>query len=115
MGEGSWVHRYGFAAGAVACATTAVTLVAALTPVTPLILFAGAVAAAVLWGGLGPGTFALLLATAVSDFLFVEPRYELALGRDAGYLAAMYSPGLAAYVVVAVWRTLLSPVHPFGE
>lgn len=32
----------------------------------------------------------------MSDFLFIEPRHELTLGRGTAYLSTMYSTGAAA-------------------
>jgi K+-sensing histidine kinase KdpD len=99
-----WVERYGLAVIAVGAAAGYAAVVAGVTSITPYILFALAVAAVAIRGGFWPGAVAVLLAALVSDFLFIEPRNELTLGRGTLYLATAYSAGLVGYLAATMAR-----------
>lgn len=69
-----WPARYGGALAAVGGALAAQVLVRPFVEYeTPFLLFSGAVMVAAFFGGLGPGLFATLLSTAVSDYFFIPP------------------------------------------
>ena len=84
---------YGLAATGVLVAYALVALGDLLFSFPPFIFFAAAVAAALTLWGRGPGLFALLLATLLSDFFFVEPAFVLSLDWQVFRLSLVYLLG----------------------
>lgn len=85
--------RYGFAVVSVLLAGVFVAAGDLLFAFPPLIFFAAAVAVTLTLAGAAPGLFALVLATLLSDFFFVRPRFVLSLdwqvfGLSLSYLLA---------------------------
>jgi K+-sensing histidine kinase KdpD len=72
----------------------------------PLIFFAAAVAVALTLAGAAPGLFALVLATLLSDFFFVRPRFAFSLDWQVFRLSLIY---LLAGLLSALISKLLSP------
>jgi len=82
--------RYGLAGITVLLAHLLVTLGNLLFSFPPLIFFAAAVAATLTLAGPAPGFFALLLATLLSDFFFVQPTFVFSLDRQVFRLSLFY-------------------------
>jgi light-regulated signal transduction histidine kinase (bacteriophytochrome) len=91
-----WIRLYGLAAGLVAIAL-GLALFAELNALNKLEfpIFLMAIAAAVWYGGNGPGVLAVVLASSCFNFFFTEPRYTL-------YIDAADRPYFATFVVFAV-------------
>ena len=71
----------------------AVALGGRLLSFPPFIFFAAALAAALTLCGRGPGLFALLAATLLSDFFFVEPAFVFSTERQVFRLSLVYLLG----------------------
>ena len=63
----------------------------------PLVTLFGAVAGAVWIGGLGPAVVVAILGFIISEYLFMEPRYTLAVDHPRDLV------GLAAYTLAHRW------------
>lgn len=70
----------------------------------PFLIFAIAAGLAWLFCGAGPAMFSIALAVLLSDFMFLQPRYELSLNKTTAGLAAVYA-SCAALSRVAAYRT----------
>lgn len=92
---------YGLAAAGVLIAYPIVTVFDLLFSFPPFILFAAAVAAAFTLAGSGPGVFALLLATVLSDFFFVEPTFAFSLDWQVFRLSLVYLLGGLLSVLIS--------------
>jgi hypothetical protein len=94
---------YALAVGSVAAAACLVAVVDVVTAaaLTPLMLFAIAVAVAGACGGLRPGLAAAGLAILASNFLFIHPRYELSFDWTTTRLAATYAASAPISSLVA--------------
>jgi K+-sensing histidine kinase KdpD len=97
-----WGSRYLFAFTTAATAAGIVALVNLTLSFPPFVLFSVAVALTWLFAGLGPAAVSLLLCTVASDFLFIEPLYELTFSTSVLGLASAYSAG-AVVSRIAVW------------
>jgi hypothetical protein len=82
--------RYGFAVISVLLAHLLVTLGNLLFSFPPLIFFAAAVAVTLTLAGRAPGLFALILATLLSDFFFVQPTFVFSLDWQVFRLSLIY-------------------------
>lgn len=84
------IRKYLFALLATGSAVAAIAVIDLTLSFPPFVLFA--MAAGLSWrlGGSGPGMSSVVLATLASDFLFVEPRYELSLDFTVARLAVIY-------------------------
>lgn len=89
----SSLKLYGLAAAGVLVAYTLVTLFDVMLSSPPFIFFAAAVAVAFTLAGRGPGLLALLLATTLSDFFFVEPTFVFSLDGQVFRLSLVYLLG----------------------
>jgi PAS domain S-box-containing protein len=69
---------------------------------SPFLLLAGAVVAASLYGGLGPGLLAAVLAALVGDLFFLSPAESSLLFNDAGENVRLGMFALEAALVVAL-------------
>jgi hypothetical protein len=112
----SGAARYPFALACVAAAAATVELVDAMLALTPVALFAVAVAASAARGGTRPGLLAAGLAALVSNYLFIAPRYELSFDWHVARMVALYlvSVPLARLVVVRLRRSA-DAIPPAGE
>jgi K+-sensing histidine kinase KdpD len=90
-GRTAWIGRYLTAVVAVGCAAGYANLGSALIGVIPFVLFPVAVAETTLRAGRGPGAAAVVLAVAVSDYLYLEPRHVLTLGAFTATLVVAYA------------------------
>lgn len=99
---------YGLAAGGVLVAFALVTLGALLLSFPPLIFLAASVALAFTLAGRGPGLFALVLASLLSDFFFVEPAFVFSMDRQVFRLSLAYM--LGGLLSVFISRRLSSRV-----
>lgn len=70
-----------------------VTLFDVMFSFPPFIFFAAAVAVAFTLAGRGPGLLALLLATTLSDFFFVEPTFVFSMDWQVFRLSLVYLLG----------------------
>jgi hypothetical protein len=84
---------YGLAVAGVLTAYPVVTLVDVMFSFPPFIFFAAAVAVAFTLAGRGPGLLALLLATTLSDFFFVEPTFVFSMDWQVFRLSLIYFLG----------------------
>jgi len=77
----SRLSRYGIAVLAVAIAVLIKLLLAPVTPQgeTPFLLFFAALMASSVYGGMGSGVLATVLAALVSNYFFLEPYYSFAI------------------------------------
>ena len=89
----SYRGSYGLAVTGVLIAYLIVTLGDLLFSSPPFIFFGAAVALAFTLAGRGPGLFALLVATMLSDFFFVEPAFVFSLDRQVFRLSLVYLLG----------------------
>ena len=71
----------------------------------PLIFFAAAVAFTLTLAGAAPGLFALVMATLLSDFFFIRPRFVFSLDGQVFRLSLIY---LSAGLLSALISKLLS-------
>ena len=85
-----WTTRYGFAVVSVLLAGVFVAVGNLILTFPPLILFAAAVAITFTLAGAAPGIFALVLATLLSDFFFVRPRFVFSLDSQVFRLSLTY-------------------------
>lgn len=83
--------RYLTATAMTTAAAAAVALLETVMLAPPFLLFALAVGLSGLVCGFGPMLLQITLGALASDFLFVEPRYELSLGHTTAGLAAAYT------------------------
>lgn len=97
--------RYGFAVASVFLAGVFVAVGNLLFSFPPLIFFAAAVAATLTLAGAAPGLSALVLATLLSDFFFVRPRFVFSLDWQVFRLSLGY---LLAGLLSALISKLLS-------
>ena len=74
----------------VAAATMIVGIVDLMFSFSPFLVFALASALSWILWGLGPCVFTVTLSVLASDFLFVQPRYELSWDERMAGLAAVY-------------------------
>jgi hypothetical protein len=90
----------------VAAAAAAVAMVDVMLALTPLVLFAVAVAASAARGGTRPGLLAAGLAALISNYLFIAPRYELSFDWHVARMVALYlvSVPLARFAVTRLRR-----------
>jgi hypothetical protein len=98
--------RYPFALACVAAAAAVVAMIDVMLALTPLALFAVAVAASAARGGTRPGLLAAGLAALLSNYLFIAPRYELSFDWHVAWTVALYlgSVPLARLFVVRLRR-----------
>lgn len=82
--------RYGLAVIAVLLAHLLVTVGNLLFSFPPLIFFAAAVAITLNIAGSAPGLFALMLATILSDFFFVQPTFVFSMDWQVFKLSLIY-------------------------
>lgn len=82
--------RYGFAFVSVLLAGVFVAAGNSILAFPPLIFFAAAVAVTFTRTGAAPGVFALVLATLLSDFFFVRPRFVFSLDSHVFRLSLVY-------------------------
>lgn len=82
--------QFGVPVVAVGLATGGTMGLLLLTGITLFVLYAVAVSVTVLTVGRGPGVLAVVLSAAVSDYLFLEPKYVLTLGVFTGLLFGAY-------------------------
>ena len=92
---------YGLAAAGVLVSFALVALGDYLLSITPFIFLAAAVALAFTLSGRGPGLFALLLATLLSDFFFVEPAFVFSLDWQVFRLSLVYLLGGLLSVIIS--------------
>jgi two-component system sensor histidine kinase KdpD len=90
---GSWRLRYLFAVAATSASAGAIAAVDLTLSFPLFVLFVAAVGLTWLFAGLGPAVCALVMSTLASDFLVIEPRYELSLNGTVLRLAAVHSAG----------------------
>lgn len=100
-----WAPRYGFAVASVLLAGVFVAVGNLLFSFPPLIFFAAAVAVTLTLAGTAPGLSALVLATLLSDFFFVRPRFVFSLDWQVFRLSLSY---LLAGLLSALISKLLS-------
>ena len=95
-----WVRaRYELSALGVALACVLAAAVELTFSHPPLVLLAAAVAVASSAFGLGPGLFALAVATLASDLFFVHPKNEFSFDQRSLGLGFCYTlAGLISYV-----------------
>ena len=82
--------RYGFAVASVLLAGVFVAAGDLLFAFPPLIFFAASTAATLTLAGAAPGLFALVMATLLSDFFFVRPRFVFSLDWQVFRLSLIY-------------------------
>jgi hypothetical protein len=98
--------RYGFAVVSVLLAGVFVAAGDFLFGFPPLIFFAAAVAVTLTLAGAAPGLFALVMATLLSDFFFVRPRFVFSLDWQVFRLSLSYL--LAGLLSVIISKLLSS-------
>lgn len=87
------LHGYGLAVTIVLLAYLFVTLGNLLFSFSPLIFFGAAVAFTFTFAGRAPGLIAFILATLLSDFLFVNPTFVFSLDWQVFRLSVFYLLG----------------------
>jgi hypothetical protein len=110
-------EKYPFALACVMAAAAAVALIDVMLALTPLVLFAVAVAASAARGGTRPGLLAAGLAALISNYLFIAPRYELSFDWHVARMVALYlvSVPLARLAVTRLRRVTHDlPADPEG-
>jgi len=110
-------EKYPFAVACVAAAAALVAMVDVMLALTPLVLFAVAVAASAARGGTRPGLLAAGLAALISNYLFIAPRYELSFDWHVARMVALYlvSVPLARLAVTRLRRVTHDlPAGPEG-
>jgi K+-sensing histidine kinase KdpD len=98
--------RYGIALLSVGAATGCTALVAALSPVTPFLLFVLAAGVGATYGGRGPGLVAVALALLASDFFFIPTRYTLTMNWQTLHLGLVYAFGALVSSLLAYRLTV---------
>jgi hypothetical protein len=103
------IFGYGLAVTSVLLAYLFVTLGNLLLSFPPLIFFGAAVAFTFTFSGRAPGLLAFVLATLLSDFFFVKPRFVFSLDWQVFRLSAFYL--LGGLLCVFISKRLTSPTR----
>ena len=98
-----WLGQYFRATGFTAAASAVVALLDLALSFPPFSLLAISIGASGLLFGFGPGLVQIAIGALSSDFLFLEPRYELTLNRATAGLAALYTMCALGSRIVAYW------------
>jgi K+-sensing histidine kinase KdpD len=97
--------RYVAAVLLTALAAMLVTVVDVVLSFPPFLIFALAAGFTVLFCGIGPCILSISLSALVSDFLFLQPRYELSLNGTTAALTAIYATCALFSRITAYWKT----------
>ncbi|TAL03165.1 MAG: DUF4118 domain-containing protein [Rhodospirillaceae bacterium] len=116
-GSVSVVARYAFALLVVAVAGGATLLIPTVGSDRPFLLFLfGAVVASGWFGGVGPGWFAVLLATLLIDFFFIPPLYAITGNiEDLPWLVGFAICAAAGNMLGSRYRSLEQELHETRE